>query len=142
MQISVALGADAVRSFVEDEELVLETGFGDQTLALGTSQHTVQEGARTDSAGTARTREFADEIGRAIRQRAFRGHNQTVASIREAAVPARDGGALAGGGRTLASQEVSFIELVVHVPAEHAVAEAAAFGQQAAKLLQADELAP
>ena len=73
--------------------------------------------------------ELGDEVGGAVRQCAFAGRQQAVAGVGEAGVPA---GEVTWGG---------VVELVVHVPAEHAVAEPTAASEQSGELLQADELA-
>ena len=133
-QIAVALGADALRRFVEHEQLVLEAGLGGTTERLGSRQHAAQYRAGANGVVAAvGGGELADEIGRAVFQGAFTGYQQSVAGVREAAVPASD--------RVAPERPRTLVELVVHVPAEHAVAKAAAVLQQARELLQAHELA-
>ena len=134
-QVAIALGADAVRRFVEHEQFVLEAGLCRQAESRGLRQHAAQHGAWANSMVAAvGCGELADEVRRAVfRQGAFAGGQQAVVRVRKAAVPAGDGGALRRLGIG--------VELVVHVPSEYAVAEAAALLQQARELLQAHELA-
>ena len=129
LQVAKALVANAIGILVEHEQFVLETGLRDESGTFRPTQDPAQQRAGTHAVIAAvRRRELADEIGSTrLRQRSFTVHEQPVAGVREPGVPPRD--------------RTAVVELIVHIPAEYAVAEPAALGEQTSELVEADVLA-
>ena len=86
MQVTEALVADAVGILVEHETVSYsKTGLRDESGLIGSVQDATEQRAGTYGVvATVRRCELADEIGRTrLRQFAFTGHEQPVASVRE-----------------------------------------------------------
>ena len=129
MQIPITLGAHGMGVFIEHKKLVLEARAYCQA-ALGKSvQHRQQSRAWAQwMYGAVCLDELRYEIGTVFfRQPPLSVSEQLEAGVRKAAVPA--------------SVSVRFVELVVDIPSEYAVAEPAMFFHQRCKLIHADVLA-
>ena len=129
-QVAIRLFADGVGRLVEHEQLVFEAGGEHEAQAIRDGQRPPQRGTGADGVvrGAIGRLELADEVGHTlVWQPALGVHQQAVLGVREAGVPA--------------GEVAAVVELVVDVPAEHAVAEAATLAQDAGELLQAHVLA-
>ena len=117
LHAAVAFFADAVGVFPEHEELILETRLRRQPEPSPAVEHAAQQGTRANRMVAAiGARELADEVRRGVPgQRPLRPGEKPIPGIRKPAMPA--------GDRT------GVVKLVIHVPTEYAVAEAAALGE-------------
>ena len=129
-QVPESFLLQGVGRLVEYEKLVLEAHPDIDVQLPGKPQNAPQRGARAQRmvVRIIGTHEFADEVGDTlILEPALGLAQQSVRCIRKSGVPA-------GKGRVV-------IQLVVDVPAEHAVAEPTAFLHHGSELFEADVLA-
>ena len=127
LEVAKALVAHRVGGFVEQEELVLQRGEGVEAHRLAALDHPQQGVARAHRLGL--IGEFAEE-----QQHAVLEGNLPAAGGQDAHRRVRVGGVPAGVAGVV-------VELVLDVPAEHHVAEAAAVLQRREELAAVDVLA-
>ena len=128
-QVAVVLLAYGVGRLVEDEELVLEARLQREAVAGRAVQGPAQRRARTDGVVVLSLRdELPDEVGHAlVRQPALGVDHEPVVGVREPGVPA--------------GERAAVVQFVRHVPAEDAVAETAALGEEPGEFIEAHVLA-